>query len=280
MRSHDTPEFIVGESRIAVRLSNDRIAWFPMTVEGRHLLIRERRVLRLLAVHCQFSAPRVMYEDETGWDLRRAVEGTVRPLGLTERLQSDSRFAHRFGEDLGRILADQHTHVPPRELEQWLPRIPNWPRREDLPRIPEVVQNVRLLERINRALERRSASQRDRPVLVHADLGLHNVVVQPDSLRVSGVIDYEGAVFGDRHQDFAYLVFQQQEEPMLEGAVSAYELATGMKIDRNRVRLLNAVAAIGFLGFRFGHPPEQAWCGRTLQQDLAWTDAALVAAGL
>lgn len=43
-----------------------------------------------------------------------------------------------------------------------------------------------------------------------------------------------------------------------------YEPATGTKIDRDRVLLLNAVAAVGFLGFRHGHPPEEAWCGRTL----------------
>jgi len=37
--------------------------------------------------------------------------------------------------------------------------------------------------------------------------------------------------------------------------------------------LLNAVAAIGFLGFRYGHPPG-------LDQDLVWTQAALVGVGL
>ncbi|MGH8218924.1 MAG: phosphotransferase family protein [Steroidobacteraceae bacterium] len=117
-------------------------------------------------------------------------------------------------------------------------------------------------------------------MLVHADLGLHNVVVDPETLRVAGVIDYEGAVYGDRHQDFAVMVFQQDEEPMFEGALAVYEPLTGTKIDRDRVLLLNAVAAIGFLGFRHGHPPEEAWCGRTLDEDLAWTQAALVRAGI
>ena len=157
---------------------------------------------------------------------------------------------------------------------------PGLPRAEDVARLPKVIRDANLLERINLALKLRSTIRDDRPVLVHADLGLHNIVVHPESLRVAGVFDYEGAVFGDRHLDFAYLVFQRHEEPMLEGAISTYEPATGMKIDRDRVHLLNAVAAIGFLGFRYGHPPEEPWCGRTLEQDLAWTDAALAAAGL
>ena len=273
-------EFSAGESRFRVQLPNDKIAWFPTTAEGQSLLVKERRVLRLLERYCHFSAPRVLHEDEAGWELRTFVRGAVQPTGLLERIRGDAKFAHQLGEDFGRILAEQHTCVPPGELEGWLPRIKNWPRSEDLRRLPEIVQDANLLERIRLALERRAAIRDDHPVLVHTDLGLHNVVVDPDTLRVAGVIDYEGAVFGDRYQDFAFLVFQQHEEPVLEGALSAYVPATGVKIDRDKVLLLNAVAAIGFLGFRYGHPPEEVWCGRTLEQDLARTYEALATAGL
>ncbi|HJS88657.1 MAG TPA: phosphotransferase [Steroidobacteraceae bacterium] len=281
-QSLEAVEFVEGENCIVFfPLPNDKIAWFPTTAEGQRRLVRERRVLRLLERYCHFSAPRVVYEDDTGWDLRTFVRGFVRPTYMLERIQSDANLAHQLGEDLGRILAEQHTCIPPEELEGgWLPRVKNWPRPEDLSRLPEIVQDSKLLERINLALERRAAVRDYHPVLVHADLGLHNVVVDPDTLRVTGVIDWEDPVFGDRHQDFAFMVFQRPEEPMLEGALSAYEPAVGMKIDRDRVLLLNAVAAIGFLGFRYGHAPEEAWCGRTLEQDLAWTHKALAIAGL
>jgi hypothetical protein len=59
-----------------------------------------------------------------------------------------------------------------------------------------------------------------------------------------------------------------------------YESTTRIRIDRERVQLLNAMAAIGFLAFRHGHAPEEKWCGRTLAEDLAWTHAALGAIGL
>ncbi|MGH8319381.1 MAG: phosphotransferase family protein [Steroidobacteraceae bacterium] len=280
MQRPEALDFSVGESRICVQLPNDRIAWFPTTAQGQRLLVKERRVLRLLERYCHLSAPRVLYEDEAGWELRTFVRGAVRPTGLRERIRGDSKFAHQLGEDFGRILAEQHTCVPPEELEEWLPRGKNWPRPEDLRRLPEIGQDASLLERIKLALERRAAIRDDHPVLVHADLGLHNVVVDSDTLRVAGVIDYEGAVFGDRHQDFAFMVFQQHEEPVLDGALSVYEPAAGMKIDRDRILLLNAVAAIGFLGFRYGHPPEEVWCGRTLEQDLEWTHESLAVAGL
>jgi hypothetical protein len=44
--------------------------------------------------------------------------------------------------------------------------------------------------------------------------------------------------------------------------------------------LLNAIAAIGYLAYRHGHAPDEEWCGRTLEQDLAWARAALTCAGL
>jgi aminoglycoside phosphotransferase (APT) family kinase protein len=275
-------EILSREDRVAVRISPERMAWFASNERGRASLIRERRVLRLLERYCRFPAPRVLYEDEAGWDLRALVQGAVRPFGLSERIAGDCDFAHAFGAQLGRMLAEQHARIAPAELAGWLPALPNWPRPDDLPYLAELIDDPRLLARIDQALRRRAELRRDLhdPVLVHSDVGLHNMAVDPVSHRVLGLFDYEGAVCGDRHHDFAYMVFATAEEPMLEGALATYEPATGISIDRERVRLLNAVAAIGFLAFRHGHQPQEAWCGRTLAQDLAWTNAALARAGL
>jgi aminoglycoside phosphotransferase len=270
------------EDRLAVRMSHDQMAWFPSNEEGCALLTKERRILRLLERFCRFSAPRVLYEDETGWDLRALVKGVVHPLGLSERINDDSDFAHAFGADLGRMLADQHARIPPAELAGWLPVVPNWPRPGDLAHLGEVIDDPKLLARIEQALQRRMDLRRplQDPVLVHADVGLHNIAVDPVSHRVVGLFDYGGAAFGDRHHDFAYMVFSTAKAPMFEGARVAYESATGVKIDPERVQLLNAVAAIGFLAFRHGHLPSEAWCGRTLAQDLAWTNDALERVGI
>jgi aminoglycoside phosphotransferase (APT) family kinase protein len=275
-------EILSREERIAVRISHDQMAWFPANEEGRASLTKERRVLRLLRRYCRFPAPRMLYEDATGWDLRALVQGAVGPTGLSERIANDSDFAFAFGADLGRVLAEQHALIPPAELAGWLPTVPNWPRPEDLPHLAEMTDDPELLARIDRALRRRTELRQalEDPVLVHADVGLHNIAVDPVSYKVVGLFDYAGAVFGDRHQDFAYMVFAAAKEPMLDGALATYESATGIRIDRACVRLLNAVAAIGFLAFRHGHQPQETWCGRTLVQDLAWTNAALERAGL
>jgi len=40
---------------------------------------------------------------------------------------------------------------------------------------------------------------RDR-ALVHGDLGLHNLALDPETDAVNGVFDYDGAAWADRHQ--------------------------------------------------------------------------------
>jgi aminoglycoside phosphotransferase (APT) family kinase protein len=62
-------------------------------------------------------------------------------------------------------------------------------------------------------------SPADESVLVHGDLGLHNITIDPVTDRLVGLFDFEGATFGDRHQDFVYMI-------LLDGAIDAYERAS------------------------------------------------------
>jgi aminoglycoside phosphotransferase (APT) family kinase protein len=272
------------DGRRGALLPGDRIAWFPRHADGAALLARERRVLRLLERHCRFAAPRVLHEDGAGWDLRTMVPGVSNPYDVHERAREDRALAVRIGAQLGRILADQHARVPASALGAWLPALPDWPRAEDLPRLPQVVEDRALLARIDEALRRRAAlvAEPGPRVLTHSDLGFHNIAFDPATFDVAGVFDYQGAAFGDRHLDFNKMSLHCADgsEPLLEAAAGVYEELTGAAIHRGRVLLLNATEAIGFLGFRFGHAPEEEWCGRTLAQDLAWADKALRTAGI
>jgi aminoglycoside phosphotransferase (APT) family kinase protein len=272
------------DGRRAVFLPGDRIAWFPLDEEWRGYLARQRRVLGLLERYCSFRAPRVLYQDQEGWDVRTMVSGVSDPWDVYARAQKDRMLAARIGEALGRVLADQHVNVPAAGLEEWLPLLPDWPRAEDRDKLPKVVEDRALLARIEEALRRREAVVRDAGtrVLTHSDLGFHNIAFDPQTLDVVGVFDYDGAAFTDRHFDFKNMSLHCEDgsEPMLDAAAEIYERLTGIAIDRGRVRLLNACEAIGFLGFRFGHAPEEDWCGRTLAQDLDWADKALQAAGI
>ena len=267
------------KGRILVHLDGDRIAWFPEQSEGRVGIENERRILRLIEKYCAFRAPRILYENAEGWDVRAMVPG-VAATDFLEQVRTDPRGARRTGAALGRILAEQHLCIPASELE-WLARVPG-PHSAAIANLPKVIEDSRLLARIGRALEHweEVALHVSGPVLVHGDLGAYNLAVNPATGEVQGVFDYGDAVFGDRHQDFKYMQFYGPEEQvMLDAAVESYEEATRIILDRGRIRFFNAIGAIGFLGLRFGHAPEERWCGRTLEEDVDWTATALEAAG-
>ena len=68
---------------------------------------------------------------------------------------------------------------------------------------------LRAIERVLRRYEdAASATAPGDRVLVHGDLGLHNIALVPGTDEVAGVFDYDGAALADRHQDFRYLVFR------------------------------------------------------------------------
>jgi len=255
-----------------------------MNAASRRRLATERRVLKLLADRCSFQAPCVLFAAEAGWDVRALVPGAYDPWGLYRRTRTDRGLARRLGRAVGGVLAEQHARVSRADVEGWLPDAVPWP--EPLAwmraRLPDVVDDRGLLAGMERALRRYEGQEvaAGDLVLVHGDLGFHNVAVDPVTDELLGVFDYEGAAWADRHHDFRYLVFDHDGEDVLDGALESYEPATGVRIDRSRVRLYNAACAISFLAFRRGVPPDARSCGRTLAEDLRWVRFALSSIGI
>src|SRR3990172_7354078 len=88
-------------------------------------------------------------------------------------------------------------------------------------------------------------------VLVHGDVGFHNMAIDAED-RVVGLFDYGDACWSDRHLGFRYLTFGRDAFQLLGAATDAYTPAGGRPIDRRRVLLHNAAAAVGFLAWRDG----------------------------
>jgi hypothetical protein len=267
------------DEKWAVFLRDDRIAWFPADERGRDHLTIERKVLRLLTERCTFLVPRILFESPAGFDIRAAVPGRCDPWELYAEIGEDAALARQLGRAIGTILTEQHTRVAQADAEGWLPTRVSWPEprgwiRE---RLVDVLDDKALIADIEQLLARYegvTVEPADR-VLVHADLGLHNLAVDPTTNEVRGVFDYGGAAWADRHHDFRYLVFGRPGEDMLEAALAVYEPAVGRSLNRKRIWLYNAACAACFLAFRRGIAAEQKWCGRTLAEDLAWTRSAL-----
>jgi Phosphotransferase enzyme family len=267
------------EERWAVSLPDDRIAWFPATGLGLERLRIERRVLRLLADRCTFRLPQISYESVAGYDVRAMVPGRCDPWGLFKRAAEDADLARRLGSAIGAILVEQHARIVRTDVEGWLPDHVSWPETRGWirERIDDVVADSRLvaaIEKLCEVYERLTIDPADL-VLVHADLGLHNLAFDPNTMAVRGVFDYDSAAWADRHHDFRYLVFSFEREEMLEAALAVYEPAIRRTLDRRRIWLYNAVCAASFLAFRRGVPPDRKWCGRTLHEDLRWVRDAI-----
>jgi aminoglycoside phosphotransferase (APT) family kinase protein len=270
------------DDRFAARLPGERMAWFPAGPRGLKRLRRERRVLRLLAATCDFRVPVVTHEAPEGWDVRDLVAGPFEPGAVYERVKADPGFARRLGAQMGAVLAAQH-RVPTHSLVNRLPTRPGWPesRAYVRRRLPQVTDDAPLTARalaVTEAYLAAEAGSVDR-VLVHADFGFHNLVIDPRSGRLHGVFDYDGAALADPAHDFKYMLLDDEDETLLEAAIAAYEPAAGAALDRARIRLLNAASAVTFLAFRAGAAPAERPAGRTLAEDLRWTRLAMARAG-
>jgi Phosphotransferase enzyme family len=267
------------DDRWAVWLPGDRMAWFPANEQGRRRLSVERKVLRLLAERCTFQTPRILFESALGYDVRAIVPGHCDPWGLYARIKHDDRLARQIGRALGAILTEQHTRIVGTDVAGWLPQHVPWPEPGERirERIPHVVNDRRLIAAIERtfAIYEDAAVDPDDRVLLHSDFGLHNVVVDPTTFDVRGVFDYDSAAWADRHHDFRYLFLDLGQEELLEAALAVYEPAIGRTLSRQRIWLYNTACAITYLAYRRGVPPEQRWCGRTLDEDLGWVRSGI-----
>jgi aminoglycoside phosphotransferase (APT) family kinase protein len=268
------------EERTVFRMPDERAAWFATSEAGRARLKHEARVLRLLAERCSFEAPRVLFESQDGTlQVRALVPGNTRAFEWYREAQHSPEKARAFGTSIGALLADQHTRIHQPDGAGWLRRTLEWPlpAAEVRAALRRTISDGILYARCDRLLGLSEGVQVTPGdcVLVHGDLGFHNSVLDPKTFHVIGVYDYDGAAWADRSYDFRYL-----SDHVLEAALAAYEPLVGVKPSRPRIHLYNAASAVSFLAYRDGHAPDERWCGRTLAEDLAWTEHALTQVGL
>jgi hypothetical protein len=266
------------DGRWAVTLRDDCMAWFPASAAGAERLATERRVLRLVSTRCSFRVPELLFESDA-FDVRALVPGRCDPGDLFRRCKVDTFLAQQIGQSIGAFLAEQHTRISHAEVGGWLRKCPAWPERPEQirPRLQCVVDDPHLLQAIERALARYESTPIDESdvVLIHGDVGFHNIAVDPLADRINGIFDYDDAAWADRHHDFKNLLFDIGREDMLEAALRVYEPIVGRTLDRDRIRLYNAASAISHLALRANLAADDAYGGRTLADDLRWVRSVL-----
>ncbi|MET0988485.1 MAG: phosphotransferase family protein [Steroidobacteraceae bacterium] len=85
----------------------------------------------------------------------------------------------------------------------------------------------------------------ERPVPVHGDFGLHNMLVTGD--RVTCILDWEYLVFGDPAEDLVPFFFHMAAMMSREEILARYEKLGGRRIDEYRLRYFDVVYRLKYV---------------------------------
>ena len=238
-------------------LPDQRLAFVADTENARQWLARERQLLQLLADRVHFRVPRIEWVDPHGnWDIRLKVPGEA---GLTltyakhhQRILDEPAIAQRTGQHIGQILGELHSVITPEEARQLAPSEPPLATSIERTRVNMVIgiDDAALQAQVQEVCERFDALEvgDDEVVLVHGDLGSHNVAFEPETSEVLGVYDFDTIACVDRHWDFKYL--HSYTPPFRQAVLEAYRSHTGIIPDTQRITLYHALTALAYL----------AWC--------------------
>lgn len=112
--------------------------------------------------------------------------------------------------------------------------------REFLPVDQQQTSTVELLDRLARQVPRRREQEAADTVVCHGDLCLPNIVLDPQTLDVSGFVDLGRLGLADRHADLALLLANVRETWVDEGQARAADMAFaeryGIALDHDRLR--------------------------------------------
>lgn len=266
------------ETRDLVHAPGELVLVVPTMSANRVLLQKERKILGALRERTSLAVPIVLNSGpDESWQLRRKVAG-ISGQPIYQALQQDDGLSQRVGKDAAHILATLHKAVPANEaLEYGLTKeIPSW--------LPITTIREKLIHHSiapalkSRALEvvemiEQTRDECEAPVFLHGDFGVHNMAFDPQSFELLGVFDFEESYVGDPHWDLKYL--HSYRPSFVTSLLEAYSKASGKQISRNRVALIHAFTTVSFLASRLDRPANQGVAGRTLSQDLAWTEEAL-----
>ncbi|UCD45317.1 MAG: aminoglycoside phosphotransferase family protein [Candidatus Bathyarchaeota archaeon] len=213
--------------------------------EGLRLIMRENEVLELLRPHLTVEIPRFLFlseDPETPFVGYRKIPG----VSLSRCFEGASREQRRsIAEWLGGFLTELHSD---RVLAEFMERFPSdftldWYRRyweRWLHEIREKVFPVLNPQQRGWASELVEGFIGDSdnflftPRVVHGDFDTSNVLVDPGSYDVTGVIDFEEARIWDPAAD---LLFFWEGESFIEDLLNSYSLPLGPNLDERRTFL-------------------------------------------
>lgn len=228
-----------------------------------HDMAREYRVLsRLRPVFPYCPEPVVFCEDASVLGEPFYLMQRIRGLVLGKQLPSGLTLSSARASALCRNLVDvqlelhrvDYAAAGLKDLGKpqgyTLRQVEGWSRRYRNARTDDVPDNVSLMERLGSMVP----PERGRAAVIHNDFKFDNVVLDPDSLSIIGVLDWEMTTLGDPLMDLgcslAYWVEAEDPEPLQHLRMMPTHLA-GMMTRRQILDYYSAGSGVDTGDFRF-----------------------------
>ena len=189
------------------------------------------------------TAPRVVAELEaedgigSGF-VMQALPGTPNPKQILE-MEDPSALLQQAARDLARIHS-----LKPEDLPETVPVMDYRAAIAELKAQFEEAGGDRPIIALGLKWMEDNCPEPVEPVLIHGDYRMGNVLAE--NSKLTGVLDWELAHFGDRHEDLAFGCmavwrFHRYDRPALglgslEDYFAAYEAEAGVRVDRDRFR--------------------------------------------
>jgi aminoglycoside phosphotransferase (APT) family kinase protein len=223
-------EFKLGWENVVLDTADGWIFRFPRDEQHRFEL--ELQLLDRLQERLPAPIPKVV---ATGRDTRVAVyrrlDGDILDPARFESAAPSVR--DRVADSFGRFLAAMHDGLSHDELAELA--VPGFDQTDmtptaDQPIDPALPEELRPAYRaVREQLDSALAGSRNRPVLLHNDFHLFNLVLESELGALAGVWDFSCVAVGDPSLDFRYLVSDSAE--LAARIASAYAARTGREID-------------------------------------------------
>lgn len=238
-----------------VYLIDGRLATrFPRYAEVAENLGRAEALLRSIGgeLGSELMVPEISLRGKAGPHFPHPFFGHVLIPGITA---ADSRapLSHALAADLGKALTLIHG-IPADRVARFGVGPQKWNCRSSFDALANVLAEVpEVFALVPEAAEWVNASPppppeyRGPPRFIHDDLQPEHLILDPDSGRLNGIIDW-GAAVGDPGQDFSFIVAWRGWS-FSESVLETY----GRPLDpdfRNRLHFLGLVRALGWLAYQ------------------------------
>ena len=230
------------EDRCTIEINEQLIFKFPFREKAWKEIVREQWVMNALQGHTSVAIPRPAFFMQTvrgyGYEKLPGVMLTDEYYWSLSEAQKQA-----FAVSIARFLAELHHALSVADAATAGLDVPDDPlsadqlRRRLLPLLDEQAQRS-LVERMLEGYAQLNVSAEPRVVL-HNDLHGWNILCDPATAQLTGVLDFNAACIGDVHLDFRYFFYP--DPPLLEIVLAHYTRISARVLSLRRC-ILYAVA--------------------------------------